>query len=253
VRSLTAPLSAVVLVTLSLVASAASAQDAVPPPPPPPPSSAAAPAESQPAAPATTEPSPGEIPEKGAYTHDGFYLRLGIGGGYVDDKFKYTGLGGLFGLDQIEGHASGGSFEADVSAGGAIKPGLIIGGSLFIEQVASPKVTYNGEDINADVSVGTFGLIGPMIDWYPQAHGGFHLGGTIGGARITMKDSSGNLKSNQPVGGGGIFFIGYDWWVAQEWSLGVQAQLTGAALFDSSDDVDHDFASGGITFSVVYN
>jgi hypothetical protein len=60
------------------------------------------------------------------------------------------------------------------------------------------------------VSVGVLTLFGPMIAWFPDAHGGFHLGGAMGGARVTMKNSQDERLDNQPVGYGGVFFVGYD-------------------------------------------
>lgn len=190
-------------------------------------------------------------------THDGFYLRFGAGFGYASDTIKYTGP---FGLGDTSGKGQGGSGLFDVNVGYSIKPGLAIGGGLYIEQVVSPKVKFGNVDVSNDYSVGTLAMIGPMIDWYPEARGGFHLGGVLGAARLTVKDSANNQLDNSPIGGGGAFFIGYDWWVGDEWSIGVEARLLGATLHESNigtgaitGNVTHTWASGGALFTVTYN
>jgi hypothetical protein len=183
------------------------------------------------------------------HTHDGFYLQLSLGGGYAHDDLKYSSfLGG-----DITGTGEGASGMFDVRAGWSLKPGLIVGGGLFIEQVASPKVTIEGQDVSTDVSVGIFTLFGPLIDWYPSAGGGFHLGGALGAARLTMKNKQDEKLDNQPVGGGGIFFIGYDFWIGDEWSLGVELRSTGASMNDGDTNVRHTWGSGGILATLVYN
>ncbi len=190
-------------------------------------------------------------------THDGFYLRLAAGAGYASDTIKYTGP---FGFGTASGKGEGGSGLFDVDVGYAIESGLIIGGGLYIEQVVSPKVKFGDVDVSSDYKVGTLAMIGPMIDWYPKARGGFHLGGVIGAARLTVKDSTNSELDNSPIGGGAAFFIGYEWWVGDEWSVGVEGRLLGASLHESNigagaitGEVTHTWTSGGALFSVTYN
>jgi len=196
----------------------------------------------------------GALEDPGAYTHDGFYLRLALGGGYVHDKLHYEGVP-VFGLKvgSFDGQANGGSFQGDLAGGWAIEPGLIIGGELYIEQVANPTVTVAGRNVGTDVSVGTLTMLGPYIDWYLDPHKGFHFGGMIGGARLTMKDSADNKLSNDPIGGGGMAFVGYEWWAAEQWAVGVQGQFAVASMNDSSANTRHTWISGGLVFSVTYN
>ncbi len=184
------------------------------------------------------------------HRHDTLYLQLSAGGGYAHDDLKYEGI---FGFAAFTGQGQGASVLFDARGGYAVKPGLIVGGGVFVEQVANPKVTFAGKDVSSDVSVGTLVLFGPLIDWYPSAEGGFHLGGAIGGSRITMKDKNEQKLDNQPIGAGGVFFIGYDFWVADEWSLGLELRSTGATMYDSTSNVRHTWGSGGLLVTVVYN
>ncbi|HMJ16055.1 MAG TPA: hypothetical protein VK524_31785, partial [Polyangiaceae bacterium] len=55
--------------------------DPVPPPPPPP--------AAGPAIRVETPPPPAPVPRRGYHVHDGFYLRMALGGGYLHSKVTY--------------------------------------------------------------------------------------------------------------------------------------------------------------------
>ncbi|MEZ4372194.1 MAG: hypothetical protein R3B07_15290 [Polyangiaceae bacterium] len=184
-------------------------------------------------------------------THDGLYLRLSIGGGYARDKFEYTGF---FGGD-AEGIGQGSSGLLEVMLGGTVAKGLVVGGGGSLERVANPKVEIDGVDVSEDYSLGTLFTWGPMIDWYPDPNGGFHLGGMIGAAALNTKDGTGDEVNSDAVGGGGEFFIGYEWWVAAEWGVGVAARLFSAMLVDELviGRVTHSWTSGGVVFTGTFH
>ena len=74
-------------------------------------------------------------------------------------------------------------------------------------------------------------MLGITLDWYPNAAGGFHFGGTLGFAAAVAQRPDSDAFEN--MGGGGFalsLLVGYDWWIADEWSLGALARFTGAAL-----------------------
>jgi hypothetical protein len=183
------------------------------------------------------------------YFHDGFYLRAAIGGGRFRDDFKHEVLG-LFGLG-LEGHAEGPSVSGEVTAGYAIKPGLILGGGVFFEQVASPKVEIEDVDYSDTVSVGTLIMAGPIIEWYLKPEGGFHLGGGPVGARLEIKDDSGDLSEHEPVGGGGVVGVGYEWWIGEQWALGLMGRFAVARLQD--DDIVHTVTAISLLANVTYH
>ncbi len=184
-------------------------------------------------------------------THDGFYLRLAIGGGYARDSFKYSGI---FGAD-TEGSGEGSSGIFELMLGGTVAKGLVVGGGWSVERVVNPKVEIEGADVSEDYSLGTLFTFGPMIDWYPDPNSGFHLGGLIGVSALNTKDRSGTDTESDAVGGGGEFFIGYEWWVADEWGVGVAARLFSASLIDEFviGDVRHNWSSGGVVFTGTFH
>ncbi len=189
--------------------------------------------------------------DEGPRVHRGFYLRAALGGGFARDGLSYTGP---LGVKYPSGEASGGSVVGDVALAGSLKPGLFLGGAFFFEQVASPKVTLGGVDVASDVGVGTLLFVGPYVDWYFDPHKGMHLLGSVGGARITTKDKSGNTadQNASPVGGGLIAGFGYDWWIGEHWSAGVVGRLTFASMKDGTANVSHTWTAlsvaGELTF-----
>ncbi len=243
-----------VLATTGIVTEASAQQPPPPPPqvnyapappvvytrPPPPPSPAPPPPTVVYVAPA---PPP---PPAMASRHTGFYLRLAIGGGGFTDSFRLEALN--VGYD---GTATGGTFASELGIGGAVAPGLIIGGALYGESMVNPTVTVAGFAQASNVQVGTLGMIGPFVEWYLNPERGFHLGGALTAARITLSDSNGNVTNNAIVGGGLVFDVGYEWWIGQQWGLGVMGRLIGAGLSDGT--VHHDVGGASVLASLTYN
>jgi hypothetical protein len=179
--------------------------------------------------------------------HTGFFLRLGAGGGGFHDSFKVPVV-----FTQFGGEATGATGSFEVTAGWAIKPGLIIGGGIYADQVVSPKITFEGNPVATDIHVGTLVMVGPFIDWYPKA-GNFHFGGALTAARITLQDNSGNVKDQSPVGGAIVAEVGYDFPFTDDahWALGVMARFVGGYLTDST--YNHSISSGSLLLNLTFN
>ena len=125
----------------------------------------------------------------------------------------------------------------DLWFGGTPVAGLAIGGALHFQQTVSPSISVNGTKVgNSSLSLNSL-LIGPFADWFPDPHGGFHLGGTVGLARLSLSDKDDDTTAQSPVGFGGAFVIGYDWWVSKEWSLGITGRFMGSAVSDENNGV----------------
>jgi hypothetical protein len=175
------------------------------------------------------------------HRHEGFYLRMGGGLGYlgasldtdVSDEFDSSGMGLNF----------------ELLVGGGPAPGLAIGGAVL----GSVQLfgDWEADDIPGSTSgdLTTF-IIGPFADGYPDPNGGWHLGGMLGLATASF-DVPGGDDGVNGIGFGGAGWVGYDVWVAPEWSMGGALRLD--ALRATDDDVS--ISSLGITLaiSVVYN
>ncbi len=200
----------------------------------------------------TEEPAPLEKTTR--RLHDGFYLRGSIGNGWFGSKFS-SGL-----LDDAT--VGGGSGVLDVQLGGTPARGLVIGGGLFLtgmehEDVRPPNVpSARGDD------PGAIGLVavGPFIDYFPDPKEGFHFGGMLGVAALgfdTPADVGDDpyYADDERVGTGGALgaWVGYDWWVAREWSLGVQLRYLGAVVENETYDWRGAADTLSLQFTVLYH
>lgn len=196
------------------------------------------------------------LPPRNRYFHDGFYLRLSAGYAYMNTS---TGVTGSQSTASLSGHG----VALDVMMGGTPAPGLVVGGGLLLEAAFDPTSTvtqYQGQfvqglDNGASGTTG-FGLVGPMIDAFPNPNGGFHLGALLGFAAVGLKGHESNISS----GFGASIWAGYMWWTTSQWSMGLMARFTLAgtsrtlagdtgATFDASDTS----AGAAVLLSVAYH
>jgi hypothetical protein len=264
-------LAASLLLCTWFCALSASAQDAEPAPPPPsygdepveqappPHPDLPPPPELQPSSPYA--PAPPDAVPVGAERHDGFYLRVGLGiGGLALERSTDKELFERDPDSKSSIRGGGGVFE--LSIGGTPAEGLVIAGTLLSHSVADPTVKYDGgEEVELSDPL-VFALLGGTVDWYPNAHGGFHFGGTLGVAAAVVERSEGTAD----IGGAGLglsALAGYDWWVGDEWSLGVLGRLSGARVRGEPTETvgdreldgqeDSTVAALGVMFSVLHH
>ncbi|MBN2192264.1 MAG: hypothetical protein JW751_05565 [Polyangiaceae bacterium] len=229
--------------------------EAVPPPPPPattpPPPSDAAPAASA-ASPAaattivvtTDTPAPEPLPKESRRTHDGFYARVAIGPSAATTRFtkgwlehpRVTGTGAAF----------------DLLLGGTPAKGLVVGGGLLYNSVSS-----NDNDLrragaapspDEDPSIGIF-AIGPFVDFYPNRKRGLHFGGMLALSGMGIDAPHFDDDDETVAGGGAIgLWLGQDWWVAREWSLGINCRYLGVA----TENADFGWSGAADTFTLSF-
>lgn len=174
------------------------------------------------------------------YKHDGFFLRLAPGVGlfsgeenYDGNKIKIDGESGVFGI----------------SIGGALSENLILHADLLGVSTADPKVKYNGykATLDGDVSTSIFGI---GITTYFSSN--LYLSGSIGFAK-TKLDGNG-FEGETDRGFGFIGMVGKEWWVSENWGLGVAGQFMYASCPDEGEGSgDLSTTSVAILFSATYN
>jgi hypothetical protein len=160
--------------------------------------------------------------------HQGFYLRLTSG-----PSFMTLNGHGPYGSASLTGAGYGGM----IAIGGAVAPGFVLAGTIQgsafnAEFNGGPfenaTVTANGKTHKAsDRATGGFGMLGVLVDWYPEPSGGWHLGGSTGVGAIVLTNSA----DERDLGGvnlAGSVFGGYDWALGRKWSLGLQLVVSGA-------------------------
>jgi hypothetical protein len=201
------------------------------------PGAAAPGAHEQPPAPVTqTTPSPqgaGEQASTGATApqspppgeHEGFYLRMALGTGTATVKLKDAPAGLDYAIEQAGG--------LDVMVGGTPRRGIAVGGGLWARGFSTRE--WRGEN-RAEGSAILFG-VGPFIDYFPDPDGGFHVGGTvgIGGLQIDAEPFSSD-EDRMANGTAAGVWVGYDFRVYRQWSLGVDARYLGVRAKHPEDD-----------------
>jgi hypothetical protein len=177
-------------------------------------------------------PKPEDEKNPTAHRHDGFYLRLSLGGGSVGARGeRYDAQQNRSDYDF---RGNGVSFDAMV--GGTPAPGIAVGGAYLANTAA--RTDYE-DDRTKDAGL-SYGMIGPFVDIYPNPKTGFHIGGAVGPTVAVTFDDESNERSIA-AGFGGAAWIGYDFWVSDQWSLGAMFRVQGARVeTPNSRELDED-------------
>ena len=183
-------------------------------------------------------------------THDGFQLRLAPGLGYLSDSDSISGGG--FTSPDLSIHGIAPAFELFV--GGSLAPGLALGGTFNFMIASGPSASVGGQSVTAssDVKMNFF-TIGPYVDYYLDPAQGFHLLGTLGFA--TMNLSNNTSSSTASTGFGLGLGAGYDWWVSDEWSIGILGRFNYAHMTYSAGGATRsdNMIAPAIEFSAAFN
>lgn len=175
--------------------------------------------------------------------HDGFYLRVNLG---------VTALSNDYDLPSGSAESHGGTLAMDLLIGGTPSKGLAIGGALLGEAGVSHSVEQGGRSAEANVS---YSMIGPFVDGFFDHKGGFHMGGAVGLAALSVKGLETQGETDTLTGFGGAAWLGYDAWVAEEWSIGGLLRAGGAITQKKNDsgDLSASSLSFGLMLSVLYH
>lgn len=186
-----------------------------------------------------------------AYHHDGFYLRLsgGLGFGSVEEQ-SANGA-------PVTATFAGWGPAYELLLGGTVTDGLVIGGGFTNQTIVDPEI-----DITGDVSTrkgytagsGSFSLLvlGPFVDWFPIGDAGLHAGAMAGLGTVGLDDATADS-----TGGFMAFAIwgGYDFWIAEQWSLGAEARFVSVtssrAVAGNDPDQVQSFDQSGTSFALL--
>lgn len=149
--------------------------------------------------------------------HDGFYLQMAGGVGYLRTK-----------VDPGGGKIKGLSVPHAFLIGGSPMPGLAIGGGYIGDYVPSPKLDPGPDVLKWALLLG----LGGFADYYPDPSGGLHFQAFIGwgGLESAVEGFGGAGTTNDPTGAVIALGAGYDVFLSDEWSFGVMGRLGYAAL-----------------------
>jgi hypothetical protein len=92
--------------------------------------------------------------------------------------------------------------------------------------------------------------IGAFADYYVDPHGGLHFQPFVGWGGLDAS-SDGNSGGSDPTGLVLALGAGYDWWVADEWSIGVMGRIAYAPL--SLNDVSFTTIAPAVLATFTYH
>jgi hypothetical protein len=172
-------------------------------------------------------------------THDGFFLQLDVGLGYLSTSVDFMGQ---------EATISGVTIPSALLLGGTVGP-VVIGGGFFGDYAPSPTFKLGDVESEGDVSLTLIG-VGVFADFYPDPHGGLHIQPFLGyGALEASRD--GDVSGSDPTGPVFAIGVGHDWWVADEWSIGVMGRFAYAPL--KYEDVSYNTIAPAVLATFTYH
>lgn len=200
----------------------------------------------------------------GAGVHDGGFVRLAFGpswfNGAYEGNFRQSANAPNI---PAEVDLTGGAFTAEFLGGGALVPGFVLAARLAITIAPEPTMQFSelsdGFD-DADLDAVAMPFVGMAVDVYPDPSLGVHFFGTFGMtlAELAGDDRVGNASFFGFGYGGGI---GYEGFVSDEWSVGVQARVDAAHMFaegpsastNATDDEIVTLVSPTLQMTFTYN
>jgi hypothetical protein len=212
--------------------------------------------------PRTPEPAVDATPA-GYHEHDGFMLRLALGFGGASSKWSPKDSS----LSDTKISGGGASFSIDL--GSSVAENLVLHARIADLVVVSPKFSVDGMtgDTVDDLNYGAV-LIAPALTYYFMPIN-LYLTAAIGFSTITMQSDKASIDKNSKIGFGLNFDVGKEWWVSDNWALGVAGRFWyttasidqgGGDSFSSSSGLsnsvdlvyDASFAGAAILFSATY-
>jgi hypothetical protein len=222
-------------------------------------------ARAQPAPPAAPpvgpyDPAPNSpVRAPGAETHDGLYLRLQLGVGYTRMASSTKGT---------DSSIAGGSGGFDFALGAALNSHLIVYGTLIDSVIRNPTYKANGPDLSNNpsgmltgaVSLGGYGnagVVGLGGGAATYLRSNLFLAGSLLASRLFVEDFNGNTVVKSDWGFTFEGQIGKEWWVSDNWGLGVAGQLLLGAMQDrplATESVPTWYLTAfSVLFSASYN
>ena len=186
----------------------------------------------------------------GIETHDGFYLKIIAGGGiahYTGDfsyETYYTQI-----KEEIT-YSGGMPITIRLHIGGTISENLVFYGVTGGVLVTNPTREVDGEEVTGDlysnqVNMGGFG---PGLSYYLMP-ANVYFSGSIQLAVATDTYTAGT--EGQPIGFGINIGVGKEWWVGEQWGLGLG--LDGFYCSASNNYLSVSSYSINLVFTVTYN
>jgi len=194
-----------------------------------------------------------KTPSRGAHFHDGFYLQIALGPGYLGASASEAG-------EDLS--VEGGAITGSLWIGGSVTPGFVLGGGTLGAVAVNPKVTYtNANDPSSNLTTTSeatlqLQMFGLVSDFYPNPRSGLHLQAMLGYAVLSSRRNGQSTTSNSDPSGLGLMGgVGYDGWVSDDWSIGVVVRVAYAATRydDAGSSLSLPTIAPGLLATFTYN
>lgn len=180
------------------------------------------------------------------HTHDGFFLNLALGFG--GQGFDYKAKGGNGTLD-----ADGSSMELDWKIGGRVSENLILHATICgVRGLTGVEATYNGKTRTYDESSEQMNLYAIGTTYYLSSN--IFLSGSIGIAGFVVDaESDGDVDGASKAGFGFQVAVGKEWWISDNWGIGIEAALVYGSADDKNDAGEMSGLALNVMFSATFN
>ena len=199
--------------------------------------------------------------------HDGLYFRFAGGLGFGHDAMKSDRtLPSLntfpFQSPPLDGSGGGTAAVTEVAIGYTPAAGIALGVGIYTATI--PSLTADVTDPRTGsykYRVSQLAVIGPVADWYFFPNAGFHaqvspgVGTYVAGAAEPSLAGP-QAQAHTAVGFGFMLGLGYEWWIADEWSMGLLGRVTYGAMSGKDDrevSWTHTAYAPAVLLSATYN
>jgi len=155
--------------------------------------------------------------DDGARVHDGRFLRVATGLAYLHESWSPSGSA----PDAVH---TGWGPALEVALGKFVRPRLALAGSIQLATAINRDETTQGMTYPLTDTLHFVDTISALVDFYPDARRGLHLGGSVGFATITEVDTyMGGAQTSWGLAA--ALHAGHEWFVSRRWSVGGMARL----------------------------
>lgn len=207
------------------------------------------------------------VADRSRWHHDGLYFRFAGGLGFGHDSMKADrALPSLnmfaFESPPLDGSGGGMAAVTEVAIGYTPTAGIAFGVGIYTATIPSLSADVSDPRTGSyDYRVSQLAVIGPLADWYFFPNAGFHaqvspgVGTYVAGAAEPSLAGP-QAQAHTAVGFGFMLGVGYEFWVADEWSMGFLGRFTYGAMTGKDDrgvTWTHDAYAPALLISATYN
>jgi hypothetical protein len=186
----------------------------------------------------------------GVREHDGLYLRfaggLGIGRDRAESSEDFENID-TGDAESFDGAGSAFAAATEVAIGFTPLRGLVLGVAVYSATIPALELESTSiADGSYEYEVSQLAIFSPHVDFYLNPDRGLHFQGGFGFATYIAGQAYPSLdgpdaRAHTATGLGFMLGVGHEWWVGDQWSLGLLARVL-YAWTDGSDPESVDWS-----------